>query len=316
VELAQLTYLLPRLIGQWRHLERLGGGIGTRGPGETQLESDRRVVRRRIAQIHTALRDVQRHRRLLREHRRDVGLPVAALVGYTNAGKTTLLNRLAGAEAPTADQLFVTLDPAARLVTAPGRGRFILTDTVGFIQKLPPQLIAAFKATLEELDQADLLVHVADVSHPRAPEQMAAVHAVLEELALLDKPILTVLNKIDRLGSEDGLRRQLASEGGIEISALRGEGIGTLLGCLGGALHGRRVVRRILVPFARTSILGPVYARGHVLRREDRSDGVFLEVEVPPTLTGLVAPFRAETSEVEGDDEVGAPAELGAALSG
>jgi GTP-binding protein HflX len=315
VELAQLTYLLPRLVGQWRHLERLGGGIGTRGPGETQLESDRRVVRRRIAQIHTALRDVQRHRRLLREHRRDVGLPVAALVGYTNAGKTTLLNRLAGAEAPTADQLFVTLDPAARLVTAPGRGRFILTDTVGFIQKLPPQLIAAFKATLEELDQADLLVHVADVSHPRAPEQMAAVHAVLEELALLDKPILTVLNKIDRLGSEDGLRRQLASEGGIEISALRGEGIGTLLGRLGGALRGRRVVRRILVPFARTSILGPVYARGHVLRREDRSDGVFLEVEVPPTLTGLVAPFRVETSEVEGDDEVDAPDELDAALS-
>src|SRR5215475_3735924 len=168
VELAQLTYLLPRLVGQWSHLERLGGGIGTRGPGETQLESDRRVIRRRIGQIHADLRDVQRHRRLLREHRRDVGLPVVALVGYTNAGKTTLLNRLAGAEGRTADQLFVTLDPAARLVNGGGRPPFLLTDTVGFIRKLPTQVVAAFKATLEELGEADLLLHVVDASHPRA----------------------------------------------------------------------------------------------------------------------------------------------------
>ena len=190
VELAQLTYLLPRLVGQWAHLERLGGGIGTRGPGETQLESDRRVVRRRIAQIHEALEDVQRHRRLLRTHRRDVGLSVAALVGYTNAGKTTLLNRIAGASAPTADQLFVTLDPAARLVSGGGRAPFVLTDTVGFIQKLPTQLVAAFKATLEELEDAQLLLHVVDVSHPRAREHMSAVYRVLEELGLEDRPVL------------------------------------------------------------------------------------------------------------------------------
>src|SRR5262245_17002521 len=198
VELAQRTYLLPRLVGQWSHLERLGGGIGTRGPGETQLESDRRVIRRRIGQIHADLRDVQRHRRLLREHRRDVGLPVVALVGYTNAGKTTLLNRLAGADGRTADQLFVTLDPAARLVNRSGRAPFLLTDTVGFIQKLPTQVVAAFKATLEELGEADLLLHVVDTSHPRAPEQMAAVHQVLGELDLEAKPILTALNKVDR----------------------------------------------------------------------------------------------------------------------
>src|SRR5215831_8787409 len=178
VELAQLTYLLPRLVGQWAHLERLGGGIGTRGPGETQLESDRRVIRRRIGQIHVALRDVQRHRRLLREHRRDVGLPVVALVGYTNAGKTTLMNRLAGAAGRTADQLFVTLDPAARLVAPSGLGSFVLTDTVGFIQKLPTQLVAAFKATLEELQEAALLLHVTDASHPRAREHMAAVDEI------------------------------------------------------------------------------------------------------------------------------------------
>src|SRR5262245_27691520 len=190
VELAQLTYLLPRLVGQWSHLERLGGGIGTRGPGETQLESDRRVIRRRIAQINAALRDVQRHRRLLREHRRDVGLPVVALVGYTNAGNTTLLNRLAAAGARPADQLFVTLDPAARLVNAPGVAPFLLTDTVGFIQKLPTQVVAAFKATLEELSEADLLLHVVDASQPRIHEQMAAVHAVLNELGLETKASL------------------------------------------------------------------------------------------------------------------------------
>src|SRR5262249_43540100 len=195
VELAQLTYLLPRLVGQWAHLERLGGGIGTRGPGETQLESDRRVVRRRIGQIHEALEGVQRHRRLLRTHRRDVGLSVVALVGYTNAGKTTLLNRIAGASAPTADQLFVTLDPAARLVSGGGRAPFVLTDTVGFIQKLPTQLVAAFKATLEELEDAQLLLHVVDVSHLHAREHMSAVYRVLEELGLEDRPALTVMNK-------------------------------------------------------------------------------------------------------------------------
>ena len=209
VELAQLTYLLPRLVGQWAHLERLGGGIGTRGPGETQLESDRRVVRRRIGQIHEALEDVQRHRRLLRTHRRDVGLPVVALVGYTNAGKTTLLNRTAGASAPTADQLFVTLDPTARLVSGRGRARFVLTDTVGFIQKLPTQLVAAFKATLEELDDAQLLLHVVDISHSHAREHMSAVYRVLEELGLEDRPALVVMNKIDRLPEPNGLLREL-----------------------------------------------------------------------------------------------------------
>jgi GTP-binding protein HflX len=297
VELAQLTYLLPRLVGQWAHLERLGGGIGTRGPGETQLESDRRVIRRRIGAIHAALRDVQRHRRLLREHRRDVGLPVVALVGYTNAGKTTLLNRLAGASAPTADQLFVTLDPAARLVNAAGRAPFVLTDTVGFIQKLPTQVVAAFKATLEELDEADLLLHVVDASHPRAPEQMTAVHRVLQGLDLDRKPALTALNKVDRLGDGNGFVRQLASEGGVPISARAGVGIEVLLTRIDGALRATRLACRLRVPYDRGGVLGALYARGHVVRREDRPDGIWLDVEVPRALAGLVGPYRVEAVE-------------------
>jgi GTP-binding protein HflX len=294
VELAQLTYLLPRLIGQWAHLERLGGGIGTRGPGETQLESDRRVIRRRIAQINAALRDVQRHRRLLREHRRDVGLPVVALVGYTNAGKTTLLNRLAGASARTADQLFVTLDPAARLVNASGVAPFLLTDTVGFIQKLPTQVVAAFKATLEELSEAALLLHVVDASQPRVHEQMAAVHAVLVELGLESRPSLTVVNKMDRLAEGDGVLRQLEGEGGVPISARDGHGVERLLGRIDEALRSTRLRCRLRVPYDRAGAVSAVYARGQVLWREDRADGIWLDVEVPHALAGLVEPYREQ----------------------
>jgi GTP-binding protein HflX len=294
VELAQLTYLLPRLVGQWAHLERLGGGIGTRGPGETQLESDRRVIRRRIAQIHADLRDVQRHRKLLREHRRDVGLPVVALVGYTNAGKTTLLNRLSGASATTADQLFVTLDPAARLVNGGGRAPLILTDTVGFIQKLPTQVVAAFKATLEELGEADLLLHVVDASQPRALEQMRAVDGVLAELALEHKPVLTVLNKVDRVGETDGFLRHMLSEGGVAVSARDGQGIATLRERIDAALRGTRLACRLRVPYDRAALLGSLYGRGHVLRREDGPDAIWLDVEVPPAMAGLVAAYRVE----------------------
>jgi len=293
VELAQLTYLLPRLVGQWAHLERLGGGIGTRGPGETQLESDRRVIRRRIREIEDDLQDVRRHRRLLRERRRDLGLPVVALVGYTNAGKTTLLNRLTGAGAPTRDQLFVTLDPAARLVAAAAHQPFILTDTVGFIRKLPPQLVAAFRATLEELGEADLLLHVADASHPRLEEQMSAVHRTLQALDLADKPILLVLNKVDRLGGQDGGLRQLTDEGGIPVSALTGEGTPELLQRIEVALKVSLLHARVLVPYGRAGLLGALYERGRVLRREDRPDGVLLDVELPQRLAGLVAGLEA-----------------------
>jgi GTP-binding protein HflX len=311
VELAQLTYLLPRLVGQWAHLERLGGGIGTRGPGETQLESDRRVIRRRIGQIQEALVDVQRHRRLLRTHRRDVGLSVVALVGYTNAGKTTLLNRIAGANAPTADQLFVTLDPAARLVSGGGRAPFVLTDTVGFIQKLPTQLVAAFKATLEELEDAQLLLHVVDVSHPHAREHMSAVYRVLEELGLEDRPTLTVMNKTDRLEEPNSLMRETLAEGGVAVSARIGEGFDALLARIGDALRATRSACRLRVPYERGGILSRVYARGRVLGREDRPDGIWLDVEVPRALEGLVRPYRVPGSNGAGADEPAAILSVG-----
>jgi GTP-binding protein HflX len=311
VELAQLTYLLPRLVGQWGHLERLGGGIGTRGPGETQLESDRRVVRRRIGQIHAELGDVQRHRRLLRERRRDVGLPVVALVGYTNAGKTTLLNQLTGSAGRAADQLFVTLDPSARLVNGRGHTPFVLTDTVGFIQKLPTQLVAAFEATLEELGEAELLLHVVDASHPRVHEQMDAVHHVLRELSLEGRPVLVAVNKVDRLAEPDGVVRALVDEGGVAISARTGQGLDTLRRRIEVRLGSTRRAWRLRVPHARSGVLGVLYERGRVLDREDHADGIWLRVELPVALAGLVAPYRVDAAPGNGGEGHGMDPEEG-----
>lgn len=200
VELAQLDYLLPRLAGAWSHLERLGGGIGTRGPGETQLESDRRRVRTRMAKIRRDLEQVRRHRALLRRPRRKVPFPILALVGYTNAGKSSLLNALTHAGVVVQNQLFATLDPTLRRLTLPGNRVALLSDTVGFIRKLPHQLVAAFQATLEEIQEAELLLHVVDISHPHAQAQQSAVESVLGELGLADRPTILVFNKIDRLG--------------------------------------------------------------------------------------------------------------------
>jgi GTP-binding protein HflX len=204
VDLAQAQYLLPRLAGQWSHLERLEGRIGTRGPGETQLETDRRLVRTKIGRLKKQLEAVRRQRALYRRRRARTGVPVVALVGYTNAGKSTLMRALSGADVFVEDLLFATLDPLTRRIVLPGRRRVLLTDTVGFIQKLPTQLVAAFRATLEELSEADLLLHVVDITHPNAAEQAEAVERTLSELEVADKPRLTLLNKVDRLSRRDG----------------------------------------------------------------------------------------------------------------
>jgi GTPase len=292
VELAQLSYLLPRLIGQWKHLERLGGGIGTRGPGETQLESDRRMIRHRIEKIRGELGRVRVHRRLLRDRRKAAGVPVVALVGYTNAGKTTLLNHLTGAEHTAADRLFVTLDPAARLVSRAPHAPFILTDTVGFIRKLPHQLVAAFKATLEELEEADVLLHVVDASHPALEEQMEAVESLLGELELGRRPTVVALNKVDRLEPCAALGALVERFDGVAVSARTGEGMDALVDRIERALRPgvERVTLRI--PYRDGTAIAQCYERGRVLSRSDDVDGILLEVELPPRLLGPLEPYR------------------------
>ena len=205
VELAQAEYLLPRLAGQWSHLERLGGGIGTRGPGETQIETDRRLIGRRIQTMKAELEQVRKQRSQHRRRRSRSGVPVVSLVGYTNAGKSSLLNALSSATVMTRDQPFSTLDPVTRRVRLAGGGRVLLTDTVGFIQKLPTTLVTAFRATLEQLEEADLLLHVVDITHANAPEQVDVVEAILSDLGVSDKPRVLVLNKADLLGVDAAL---------------------------------------------------------------------------------------------------------------
>ncbi len=293
VELAQLSYLLPRLVGQWKHLERLGGGIGTRGPGEQQIESDRRIIRNRIRKINTALGRVRVHRRLLRDRRKASGVPVVALVGYTNAGKTTLLNRLTGAALTAADQLFVTLDPAARLVSVPPHAEFVLTDTVGFIKKLPHQLVEAFKATLEELAEADVLVHVVDASHPGLDEQMEAVESLLGELELSPRPVIVALNKMDRLEGEGARRGLLERFNGVAISALDGEGIDALLSKIDEALRPRVERVRLFIPYRDGPALSLCYEKGRVIARSDEPEGIRLEVDLPRRLVSQLGEYRS-----------------------
>jgi len=211
VELAQHRYLLPRLVGRWEHLERLGGGIGTRGPGESQLETDRRLIRLRIARLENDLEAVRRHREVYRSRRRKEGVPLVALVGYTNAGKSTLFNTLSQAGVTAEDRLFSTLDPVTRRIRLPGGSMALITDTVGFIHKLPPSIIAAFRTTLEELDEADVLLHVVDITHKDAASQHSTVERILADIGLASKPVVTALNKVDLLDN------QAASTDGVPL---------------------------------------------------------------------------------------------------
>jgi len=228
VELAQLKYLLPRLTGHGGELSRLGGGIGTRGPGETQLEVDRRRIRRRIVKIEEELEKVRRHRALLRRHRQKRALPTAAVVGYTNAGKSSLLNALTHAALPVADKFFATLDPTLRKVIVPGGREILLSDTVGFIRKLPHQLVEAFKATLEEVRASDLLLHVIDISHPDWQNQSQAVMAVLGELGAAAKPLISVYNKVDKLQHPKAVAFLARRPRSVVVSARTGAGLDDL----------------------------------------------------------------------------------------
>jgi len=281
VELAQMTYLLPRLTGRGVWLSRLGGGIGTRGPGETKLEVDRRRIRRRITDLRREIAGISRHRALQRQARREAQFPVAALVGYTNAGKSTLLNALTDAGVFVEDKLFATLDPTIRKVTLPNHRPVLLVDTVGFISRLPTQLVAAFRATLEEVTEADLLIHVVDASHAAWRAQIAAVHTVLKELDAADKPVVYAVNKIDRLASTE-VREVVAEVGeGVPISALQHVGLINLLRRIAQQLPEPLERVRLLVPYAKARTVSEIFGRGRIISQEYGEQGIAVEAELP-----------------------------------
>ncbi len=283
VELAQLQYLFPRLTRHWQHLSRLGGGVGTRGPGETQLEVDRRRVREKLGRLRKQLEEVKRTRRLHRESRASVPYPTIALVGYTNSGKSTLMNRLTAAGVLVEDKLFATLDPTVRRLQLPSGGVVLLIDTVGFINKLPHGFVDAFKSTLEEVQEADLLLHVVDASDPLATEHMQVVERVLGELEVRDTPRLLVFNKVDRLPAGQG--PPFASES-CAISALKGEGIEALRQAIEHALQSRREHLHLRLPASRGDLVALLRRSGAVLQADYDGDEVEITAMTPPKLAG------------------------------
>lgn len=292
VELAQLHYLLPRLVGTGVALSRLGGGIGTRGPGETKLEVDRRRIRQRIKDLEGELQQVRQHRERLRRKRERVPLPVVALVGYTNAGKSTLLNTLTNSDVLAEDKLFATLDPITRQVELPGGKSFLLTDTVGFIRKLPHHLIAAFRATLEETVSADVLIHVVDAGNPAFVEQMVTVEGVLAELAANEIPTITVFNKLD-LVADKSLIHRVASEYpcSVEISAASGLGLQSLLELIIQQLPRDLTRCQLLLPYEAGSLLALVHDKGQVISEEFLPEGVRIWADLEPQTLSRVKEF-------------------------
>jgi GTPase len=282
VELAQLEYNIARMRGLWTHLERLGAGIGTRGPGESQIETDRRLARDRIAALRRRLARLERNRGVMRARRERSALPRVALAGYTNAGKSTLLNALTGAEVGVGDRLFHTLDPTTRSFELSGRD-YLLTDTVGFIEKLPHQLVEAFKATLEETVLADLLLHVVDASESegRRLTDIRAVDAVLEEIGGGEKPRLLVLNKADLLGEEERAEAALAHPGAVLVSARDGEGLGELRERIEAAFEETLTEVALLIPYSQGGRLHELHELAGDLERTEREDGVLVHARVP-----------------------------------
>jgi len=301
VELAQYMYRLPRLTRAWAHLARQAGGgaarggaggVGLRGPGETQLETDRRIIRQRISRLQRELEDVRRHRRQHRKRRQGRGLPVVSLVGYTNAGKSTLLNALTNAGVLATDRLFATLDPVTRRLPLPGGKEVLLTDTVGFIQKLPTQLVAAFRATLEEIGEADMLLHVVDITHPNVREQVRTVERVLREINGAGKPMLVALNKIDMLDNSTEAQGAVAAyRNAVAVSALCRQGLDDLLAKLEYTLAQSMVRVRAQVPYAQAELLALFHQHGFIEIERHGDSGVLIEGRLPPPVARRFEPY-------------------------
>jgi GTP-binding protein HflX len=293
VELAQLTYMMPKLMSVYTKFERQKGGIGMRGPGETKLESDRRMIKERIARLEHEIEDVKRIRDQQRVSRRKHPFPFASLVGYTSAGKSTLMNRLAGTELLADAMPFATLDPTTRKVDLPDGYSLFLTDTVGFIRKLPTHLVAAFRSTLEEVTFSDFILHIVDVSHPNWDIQHSSVMETLESLGAGGKPILTVFNKIDLLGDDPFLLRRLLGEweNAVAISAVKGTGIEDLMNAAVQMVKSLLTRVRALVPYSESVLVQDCYDYGRVLKTDYREEGIYVEAEVVSEMHAKLARF-------------------------
>lgn len=285
VELAQLKYRLSRLTGLGRSMSRLGGGIGTRGPGEKKLEMDRRLIKNRIAQLNRELKEVRQHREITRAQREKKQIPVAAIVGYTNAGKSTLLNTLTNADVLEEDKLFATLDPTTRVLELPGRQEILLTDTVGFIRKLPHHLIEAFKSTLEEAKYADYILHVVDASNPQMDKQMHIVYETLYNLDIRDKMIITLFNKQDARADKEPLN-DFKADHTLGISAKYGTGLDELKELFCEILRENKVLVERVVPYEKAGVIQQVRKAGELLEEEYRPEGIYIRAYVPMEVYG------------------------------
>lgn len=290
VELAQLRYRAARLVGLRNSLSRLGGGIGTRGPGEKKLEMDRRLIKDRIAQLNRELKEVRQHREITRAKRTRNGMPVAAIVGYTNAGKSTLLNRLTDAGVLEEDKLFATLDPTTRVLELPGRQEILLTDTVGFIRKLPHHLVEAFGSTLEEAKYCDVILHVVDASDENWDKNIETVYSTLKQLKIDEnsgKPVITVFNKIDRISKDDLVGvRDLRADKTLYISAATGQGLPELASAIEEILRNQKSYIRHTFAYSEAGLTGLIHKYGEIQTEEYLDDGIFIEAYVPKSILG------------------------------